>query len=148
MGRPYRAAILLAVSFIAIFGGGLRLCAEVVARLVPADSSNLLTPQNIGLAVATVILVVVVQILLFRWPWYREQMRLNQEGVRAFYGLPPSAPPLNLGQTLRRIALWSGLLLLPSVAVGIALPGPAAAGSAVVAGVVLRVAGVVAATAV
>jgi hypothetical protein len=114
---------------------------------LPSDFSHLLTPQNIWLAVATVILVVVVQILVFRWPWYREQMRLNQEGIRALYGMPPSAPPLHSSQALRRIALWSGLLVLPSIALGIALPGPAAAACAVVVGVVLRVAAAVAATA-
>jgi hypothetical protein len=144
VGSPCRAAVLVAVSFISMFGGGLRLGAEVVARLLPADFILLLTPKNIGLAVATAILVVVIQILLFRWPWYREQMRLNQEGIRALYGLPPSAPSLHLVQALRRIALWSGLLVLPSIALGIALPGPAAAACAVVVGVVLRVVAVVA----
>jgi hypothetical protein len=138
--RPDGAALLLAASFIAMFGGALRIGAEVVARLLPADFGDLLTPYNVGLAIFIVTVLGVAQILLWRWPWSREQMRLNREGIRALYGLPPPARPLPLGRAIRRIAPWSALLVFPSVLVGIMLPGPAAAACAILAGVVLRVA--------
>jgi hypothetical protein len=145
--RPYLAVILIAVSFIATFGGALRLAAEVLAKIRPADFGSLLTPTNIGFAIASVIVMALVFAFEWRWAWLREQLRLNQEGIRALNGRSPSGRSRPVGRAKRRIAMWSALRLLPSILVGIALPGPAAAAAAILTGVVLYVvAGVAAAT--
>lgn len=138
--RPSAAAVLLAISHIVWFGGLFRLAGEVAAQLLPALlPSEAARSEFVLLCMLTGVTMTVALVLLYRWPWYREQLRLNHEGIRKLFGERPDPPSPPLATTFRRLGFWSTVLILPSVGLALVLPGPAAAGLAIAAGLVLRV---------
>jgi hypothetical protein len=138
----------LGISYVAWFGGLLRLAGEVAAQLLPALlPSEANRSEFVLLCILTGLAMAVLLVLLYRWPWYLEQLRLNHEGIRKLFGQPPDPPPRPLATTLRRLGFWSTVLILPSVGLALVLPGPVAACLSIAAGLVLRVVATIVASA-
>jgi hypothetical protein len=137
-----RASWALALAaYVGWFGGLLRLLAEAVAQIVPEVAPTEGARTSLALwTVGSIVVGVVVIALLLRWPWYRGVLRQTQEDIAALHG--HTVP--QFGQTLRRVAGWSAIIVLPAAVLAILLPSPAAAAVAIVVGLVLRVIAVLA----
>jgi hypothetical protein len=127
-------------AYVAWFGGLLRLLAEAVARVLPEVAPTDSDRTNLAIwTIVSVVFGVVVIALLLRWPWYRGVLRQAHEDIAALHGR--SAPPIE--ETLRRVAMWSAIVVTPALVLALLLPGPAAAAVAMIVGLALRVIGAV-----
>ena len=132
-------AIGLIAANIAWFAGLWRLLGEAAVRGVSAMAPTEATLRTavVSLVVAAIVLVA-MGFLMWRWQPARQLIRQTREDLRTYSGAPPKAA--NVAEAnLRPMTLAAGMLV-PAVILAALLPGPIAAGVAVIVGLAGRVA--------
>jgi signal transduction histidine kinase len=126
-------AIGLVATNIAWFAGLWRLLGEGVVRglsaMAPTEAT--LRAAVASLVVAAIVLVAVA-FLLWRWPAL-QLLRQTRADLRAYRGVPPKAADV-AELNLRPIAVAVAGMVVPAMVLAALLPGPIAAGVAVVVG--------------
>jgi hypothetical protein len=141
--RATQSSRLIAIGLIAAnvawFAGLWRLFGEAAVRGISAMAPTEATMRTalVSLVVAAIVLVTVA-FLLWRWQPSRQFLRQTREDLRAYRGVPPGADLAEVN--LRPIAMAAAGMLVPAVVLAALLPGPIAAGVAVIVGLVGRVA--------
>jgi hypothetical protein len=125
---------------IAWFAGLWRLLGEAVVRglatMAPTEAT--LRGAVVSLVVAAIVLVALA-LLLWRWPPSRQLLRQTREDLRTYRGVPLKRGELGEAN-LRPIALAAAGMVVPAAVLAALLPGPIAAGVAVIVGLAGRVA--------
>jgi hypothetical protein len=135
---------LIAIGVIAAnigwFAGLWRLLGEAVVQGLSA-----MAPTEATLSTAVLSLVVAATVLLSlayllgRWQPYQRLLRQTREDLRTYWGIPPKAADVRAANS-RAIALVAVGIVVPAVVIAALLPGPTAAGVAVIIGLAARLA--------
>jgi hypothetical protein len=136
-------AIGLIAANIAWFAGLWRLLGEAAVRGLSAMAP---TEAALRIAVASLvvaaIVLVAVSFLLWRWQPAQQLLRQTRQDLRTYWNTPPKAADV-AEANIRPIAVAAAGMLVPAVVLAALLPGPLAAGVAVIVGLAGRVALVV-----
>ena len=132
-------AIGLIAANIAWVAGLWRLLGEAAVRGISAIAPTEATLRTavVSLVVAAIALVAVA-FVFWRWEPSRQFLRQTREDLRTYQGVPPAAVVAEVN--LRPIAMAAAGMLVPAVVLAALLPGPIAAGVAVIIGLAGRVA--------
>jgi hypothetical protein len=133
-------AIGLIAANIAWFAGLWRLLGEALVRGLSAMAPTEATLRGaiVSLVVAAMVLVALAY-MLWRWQPYQQLVRQTREDLRTYWGMPPKAADAPAANH-RPIAVAAASIVMPALVIAAVLPGPIAAGVAVIVGVVARIA--------